>query len=61
MYSSNITTLFLHLLNDGQLAMDASDEITRETLIARGGEVVHPRVLEALGTAPTAPGAPGRS
>jgi NAD(P) transhydrogenase subunit alpha len=61
MYSSNITTLFLHLLNDGQLAMDASDEITRETLIARGGEVVHPRVLEALGTGPNAPGAPGRS
>lgn len=58
MYSSNITTLLLHLLKDGQLAMDTSDEITRETLVARGGEVVHPRVLEALGTAP---GESGRS
>lgn len=61
MYSSNLTTLLLHLLKDGQLAMDSSDEITRETLIARGGEVVHPRVREALGIPSEVPGDSGRS
>ncbi|MFQ5914189.1 MAG: Re/Si-specific NAD(P)(+) transhydrogenase subunit alpha [Nitrospinota bacterium] len=49
MYSKNISTFFLHLVKDGRLNLDPEDEITRETLVARGGEVVHPRVLEALG------------
>jgi hypothetical protein len=36
-----------------------ADEITRETLVARGGEVVHPRVREVLGLpAPAGQGAP---
>ncbi|RUL83318.1 Re/Si-specific NAD(P)(+) transhydrogenase subunit alpha [Tautonia sociabilis] len=51
MYSSNLTTLLLHMARDGRLNIDTDDEITRETLVARGGEVVHPRVLEALGAA----------
>jgi H+-translocating NAD(P) transhydrogenase subunit alpha len=54
MYSSNITAFFTHLVKDGALKLDEADEITRETLVARGGEVVHPRVLEALGA--SAPG-----
>lgn len=49
LYSSNLTTLFLHLWKDGKLGQNLDDEITRETLVARGGKVVHPRVLEALG------------
>ena len=60
MYSSNITTLLLHLMKDGPIGADLSDEIARETLIARGGEVVHPRVLEALGAGPVAPTESGR-
>ena len=55
MYSSNITTFFLHMLKDGALSMNLEDEIIRETLITRGGEVVHPRVREALGLAPQEP------
>lgn len=55
MYSSNITTLLLHMVKGGALEVDLDDEITRETLFARGGEVVHPRVREALGMGPTAP------
>jgi NAD(P) transhydrogenase subunit alpha len=55
MYSKNITTFLLHLLGkegakQGQVPLDLNDEITRETLLARGGEVVHPRVKELLGT-----------
>lgn len=48
MYARNITTFLLHLVKDGRLVIDPADEITRETLVARDGQVVHPRVLEAL-------------
>ena len=48
MFSKNISTFLLHLLNDGQLHLDMDDEIIRETLIARDGKVVHPRVLALL-------------
>lgn len=54
MYSSNITTFFTHMVKNGTLNLDLDDEITRETLVARGGEVVHPKVREALGLAPAA-------
>jgi NAD(P) transhydrogenase subunit alpha len=49
MYARNIATFVKHLLKDGRPAMDMTDEITRETLVTRGGEVVHPRVRELLG------------
>ena len=52
MYSNNITTLLLHLVRDGKLELDLDDEITQETLVSRDGQVVHPRVREALETAP---------
>jgi NAD(P) transhydrogenase subunit alpha len=53
MYSKNITTFLSHLLGkDGAaqsaLPIDSSDEITRETLLTRGGDVVHPRVRDLL-------------
>lgn len=54
MYSKNITTFLVHLLGkDGaqqpSLPLSASDEITRETLLTQGGEIVHSRVRELLG------------
>jgi H+-translocating NAD(P) transhydrogenase subunit alpha len=53
MYSKNITTFLAHLLGkDGgrkpSLELDLSDEIPRETLLTRNGEVVHARVKELL-------------
>ena len=56
MYSKNITTFLTHLLGkEGakkpSLELDQSDEITRETLIARDGDVAHARVRELLGAA----------
>jgi NAD(P) transhydrogenase subunit alpha len=53
MYSKNITTLLSHLLGkDGAkkagLELDLADEITRETLLTRDGDVVHARVTELL-------------
>ena len=37
------------IVKDGALTVDTADDIVRETLVARGGEVVHPKVREALG------------
>ncbi|MBI4572291.1 MAG: Re/Si-specific NAD(P)(+) transhydrogenase subunit alpha [candidate division NC10 bacterium] len=49
MYARNITAFFLHLVKSGSLQVSLDDEITRATLLTREGEVVHPRVREALG------------
>jgi NAD(P) transhydrogenase subunit alpha len=49
MYARNVSTFLLHLLKDGKVTIDTDDEITRETLVCRDGEVVHPKVREALG------------
>ena len=46
MYARNITAFLLHLIKDGKLRLDASDEIIRETLLTHGGEVVNKRVRE---------------
>jgi NAD(P) transhydrogenase subunit alpha len=46
MYAKNISTFLLHLVRNGKVTIDLEDEITRETLVARGGEIVHPRVRE---------------
>ncbi len=48
MYSKNLTNFLTHLTKEGSIEIDTEDEITRETLVTREGEVVHPRVREAL-------------
>ena len=50
MYSKNITTFLLHLVNEGEVVIDLDDEITRGTLITRDGSVVHERALDAAGS-----------
>ena len=52
MYAKNVSTLLLHLVDDGTLQVDLEDEITRGTLVSRDGEVVHPRVRDLLATLP---------
>lgn len=55
LYARNISTFLLSLVKDGQLSLNRSDEVVSSTLVTHGGEVVHPRVREALGlTAPPA-------
>ena len=49
MYAKNVATFLLHLVEAGKGSLDAADEITRETMLTRDGEVVHPRVRELLG------------
>lgn len=49
MYAKNIATFLLNMVKNGQIAINLEDEIVRETLVARDGQIVHPRVKEALG------------
>ena len=45
MYARNIATFLKNMMTkEGQLNINLEDEIVRETLIARDGEVVHPKV-----------------
>jgi NAD(P) transhydrogenase subunit alpha len=46
MYARNLAAFLLHLGKEGKLQTNLEDEITRETLLTRGGEVVNPRVRE---------------
>jgi NAD(P) transhydrogenase subunit alpha len=55
MYARNVTAFLLHLVKDGKLQLNLEDEITRETLVTQGGEVVNQRVREFFGL-PVLPG-----
>ena len=46
MYARNVATFLVHLFKGGKPELNLEDEITRETLITRGGEIVHGRVRE---------------
>jgi len=46
MYARNVSAFLLHLVKDGKLQLNLEDEIVRETMLTRGGEVVNARVRE---------------
>jgi NAD(P) transhydrogenase subunit alpha len=48
MYSKNISAFFLHLVSGGKIVLNTDDEIVRETLVTRDGQVVHPRIAKLL-------------
>jgi NAD(P) transhydrogenase subunit alpha len=48
MYSKNIVTFLTYLVKEGSLKIDLADEIAKGTLVAQGGKVVHPAVLDAI-------------
>jgi len=52
MYAKNVATFLLHLFKGGKPELNLEDEITRETLITRGGEIVHGRVREFFALPP---------
>jgi NAD(P) transhydrogenase subunit alpha len=41
MYSRNISSLLLHLVQENELRLDLEDEITRACCVTRAGEVLH--------------------
>jgi NAD(P) transhydrogenase subunit alpha len=49
MHGRNVAAFLGLLASGGDLKIDLTDDIVRETLVARDGEIVHPRVREALG------------
>ncbi len=55
MFGKNLVT-FLGLLFDkeGNLQLDVDDEIVRETMVTRGGEIVNERMRSILGLSPAA-------
>ena len=46
MYAKNVATFLLHLIKDGKLQLNPDDEIVRDTLLTRGGEIVNARLRE---------------
>jgi NAD(P) transhydrogenase subunit alpha len=48
MFAKNVATFLLHLVKNGKLEINVGDEITRETLVTHGGDVVHPRIRDLL-------------
>jgi NAD(P) transhydrogenase subunit alpha len=52
MHARNVANFLALIVKQGALTVDLSDQIVRETLVARGGEVVHPRLRETLGLPP---------
>jgi NAD(P) transhydrogenase subunit alpha len=49
LYARNVANFVVNLVKDGVAQLDKDDEIVRDSLLTRGGEIVHPRVREAMG------------
>jgi H+-translocating NAD(P) transhydrogenase subunit alpha len=47
-YSRNISALLLHMVAEGELRIDTSDEIQAGVVVAHDGQVVHPAVAKLL-------------
>jgi NAD(P) transhydrogenase subunit alpha len=46
MYARNLTTFLAYMVKEGKLQLNLQDEIMRETLVTRGGEIVNARVRD---------------
>jgi NAD(P) transhydrogenase subunit alpha len=49
MYAKNVAAFLGALVKEGRIGLDSEDEVVRSTMVCREGEVVHPKVREALG------------
>jgi len=49
MYSNNVVKFLQNLVKEGKLVAPDDDEIVRDTMATRDGDVVNPRIREALG------------
>jgi NAD(P) transhydrogenase subunit alpha len=59
LYARNVANFVVNLVDKGEPNLDKDDEIVRDSMVTRGGDVVHPRVREALGLATASPSASG--
>jgi H+-translocating NAD(P) transhydrogenase subunit alpha len=53
-YAKNVANLLALMIHDGVVDVDVDDDIVRDTLVTRDGEIVHNRVREVYGLAPIA-------
>jgi NAD(P) transhydrogenase subunit alpha len=58
MYARNVSAFLVHLVKEGKLQLNKEDEIIRETMLTRGGEVVNARVREFFSLPPLVADAP---
>ncbi|MDH4127717.1 MAG: Re/Si-specific NAD(P)(+) transhydrogenase subunit alpha [Spirochaetota bacterium] len=49
MYSKNLTNFLQIMVKDKKIELNLQDEIIRDSMVTRNGEIVNPRVKEALG------------
>ena len=52
MYANNLAAFLKYLVKDGQVALDLEEPVIGDTLVTHLGEVVNPRVREALDLTP---------
>ena len=55
-YSRNISALLLHMVSEGTLTIDTSDEIQAGVVVTHDGQIVHPAVAKLLQAEPPAAG-----
>ncbi|MBI1784614.1 Re/Si-specific NAD(P)(+) transhydrogenase subunit alpha [Candidatus Sumerlaeota bacterium] len=58
MFSKNAATFLLHPVKKGEMQINVEDEITRDTLVCRDGEIVHNRIRGILGMPELKPAEP---
>jgi NAD(P) transhydrogenase subunit alpha len=49
MYAKNVQTFLMEIIKEGELNYDMDNEVIKETMVTRDGQVVHERVREMLG------------
>jgi H+-translocating NAD(P) transhydrogenase subunit alpha len=57
-YAKNVANLLALMIHDGVIDVDVDDDVIRDTLVARDGEIVHTRVREVYGLPVAAPPPP---
>jgi H+-translocating NAD(P) transhydrogenase subunit alpha len=55
MYARNVATFLAYIVKEGKLQLNLQDEIIRETMITRGGEIVNARVRDFYKLPPVVP------
>jgi len=53
MFSKNLLSFFQNMVKGGKIELNLEDEIIRDTMITKGGEVVSPRIKELMAAAGT--------
>jgi len=59
MYAKNVATFLAHLVKDGKVELNMEDEITRDTMVCRDGELVNPAMREGASATTATTGSGG--